>query len=134
MGNGTSTGVSGTLTATVTGVLGGYTLTGTGSYSGTGANGDAISYTGPITIAPNGQLTFTYTGTVTTSGGTTFTGSGTMTEQFGLAVSQSASGTYYVVTGTLAPRQRHPVEHRPDEPAPKPSAGWAPLPPMAAWR
>ncbi len=100
VGNGSSTGVSGTLTATVTGVLGGYTLTGTGSYSGTGANGDAISYTGPITIAPNGQLTFTYTGTVTTSGGTTFTGSGTMTEQFGLAVSQSASGTYYVVTGT----------------------------------
>ncbi|MGA9460612.1 MAG: hypothetical protein WBV16_13005, partial [Desulfobaccales bacterium] len=99
VGNGTSTGVSGTLTATVTGVLGGYTLTGTGSYSGSGANGDAISYTGPITIAPNGQLTFTYTGTVTTSGGTTFTGSGTMTEQFGLAVSQSASGTYYVQTG-----------------------------------
>ena len=102
VGNGTSTGVSGTLTATVTGVLGGYTLTGTGSYSGSGANGDAISYTGPITIAPNGQLTFTYTGTVTTSGGTTFTGSGTMTEQFGLAVSQSASGTYYVVTGGSA--------------------------------
>ncbi len=99
VGNGTSTGITGTLSGTVTGVLGGYTLTGTGSYSGTSsATGQTFNYTGPITIAPNGQLTFNYTGTVT-GGSTTLAAAGTMTEQFGIAISNSTSGTFQVVSG-----------------------------------
>ena len=92
VGNGGSLGVSGTLTGTVTGLLGGYTLTGTGSYSGTSSTGQAVNYTGPVTIAPDGTLTFTYTGTVGT-----LTSAGTMTESFAIPVSQSASGTYQAV-------------------------------------
>jgi len=98
VGNGSSESASGTLTGTVTGVLGGYTLTGNGSYTGTSTTGGTINYSGPITISPNGQLTFNYTGTVT-QGETTVTGAGTMTEQFGIALTQSASGTYYVAVG-----------------------------------
>ena len=79
-------------------MLGGYTLTGTGSYNGTSATGQIVKYTGPITISPNGQLTFNYTGTVT-RGATILTAAGTMTEQFGPALTRSASGTYQVVSG-----------------------------------
>jgi len=104
VGNGSSTSVTGTLSSTnLTGVLGGYTLTGTGSFTGTGtsATGQTIYYTykGPITIAPDGSLTFNYTGTVAQTGQPTLNAAGTMTQQFGIAVSQSASGTYSVVAG-----------------------------------
>jgi hypothetical protein len=102
LGNGSSTSVSGTLSGTVTGVLGGYTLTGTGSFSGTSNTGQTINYTGPITITPNGALTFNYTGSVA-QGTTTLNAAGTMTENFGIAVSQSSSGTYQVVSGGSNP-------------------------------
>ncbi|MGO9620294.1 MAG: FecR domain-containing protein [Desulfobaccales bacterium] len=103
LGNGSSTGVSGTLSGTVTGVLGGYTLTGTGSFSGTSNTGQAINYTGPITIAPNGALTFNYTGTVSQGDSPTLNAAGTMTQNFALAISQSASGTYQAVSGGSTP-------------------------------
>ncbi|MGP8049031.1 MAG: FecR domain-containing protein [Desulfobaccales bacterium] len=98
VGNNSSLGITGTLSGTVSGVLGGYTLTGTGSYNGTSGTGQIVKYTGPITISPNGQLTFNYTGTVT-QGATILTAAGTMTEQFGPALTRSASGTYQVVSG-----------------------------------
>jgi len=100
VGNGSNIGVSGTLSGTVTGVLGGYTLTGNGSFSATSATGQAVNYTGPITITPDGTLTFTYTGTVTQGDSPTLNAAGTMTQQFGIAISQSASGTYQVAGGS----------------------------------
>jgi hypothetical protein len=104
VGNASSTMVSGTLSGSVTGVLGGYTLGdgtlagGSGTFTGTNAAGQSISYTGPITITPSGKLIFNYTGTVGT-----LAAAGTMTEQFGIAVSQSSSGTYSVVSGGSNP-------------------------------
>jgi len=103
VGNNVSTSVSGTLSGTVTGVLGGYTLTGTGTFSGTSATGQTINDTGPITITPSGKLIFNYTGTVTQAGQPTLTDAGTMTQYFGIPVSQSASGTYQVVSGGSNP-------------------------------
>ncbi|MFZ0050202.1 MAG: FecR domain-containing protein, partial [Desulfobaccales bacterium] len=104
VGNASSTTVSGTLSGSVTGVLGGYTLGdgtlagGSGTFTGTNAAGQSISYTGPITITPSGKLIFNYTGTVGA-----LTAAGTMTEQFGIAVSESSSGTYSVVSGGSNP-------------------------------
>ena len=52
VGNGSSTGVSGTLTGTVTGVLGGYTLTGNGTYTGTRATGEPSIIPGRLPFPP----------------------------------------------------------------------------------
>ncbi len=74
---------TGTLSGTVTGIQG-QTLTGTGTFRGTDSYGFTSNETGTITVAPSGQLTFTYA-------------NGTLSGQYRLA---SSSGTITFTPGT----------------------------------
>jgi hypothetical protein len=101
-GNKTATGglpsanfdVVGTMTGSVTGVLGGQTLTGTMTFTNNPGTPYSFTYTGPVTLTPEGKLTFTYSNGTWSYNGLTGTASGTLTCDPGSYFSQTTSGTY----------------------------------------
>jgi hypothetical protein len=93
----TNFNVVGTMTGSVTGVLGGQTLSGTMSFTNNPGTPYSFNYTGPVTIGPDGKLTFTYSGTWSYNGVGSGNASGTLTCYSGSYFSQTTSG-YYTFT------------------------------------
>ena len=83
---------TGTLSGTVTGIQG-QTLTGTGTYNGTDSYGNTIKYTGNITVAPSGQLTFTYTNGTLSGTSRLASSTGSITYTPGSYIQESTDGT-----------------------------------------
>jgi hypothetical protein len=101
-----STGTAnGTMTGTVSGYLG-QTLTGTMTFTGANSYNTNFTVSGPVTLQPNGDLVFTYSGNYTdaTTGADKGTGSGTRNQYAGTYFSQTASGNL-VETANLAGNQ-----------------------------